>query len=209
MEFNRVLDAFILEHQDERNTLFRVDHVDSGEWLLIDPVAGVLSFGDDSTTAPQGLLGCSDAIQRGEVAARFAGAGLSALRELDWAGDPGSPTAASSANPEPEQQPQGSAREAHLRDVRAMPKLDQAALDDFCQVWADTGYIEYVNDGEAYYVLFDSQLYEEVDPSVRDGVLKAIDTLGLAIVDSLTGEHSGEIWVRCDPRVDLELEEWG
>jgi len=28
------------------------------------------------------------------------------------------------------------------------------------------------------------------------------------VVDSLTGKHSGEIWGRCEPRVDLELEQW-
>ncbi|WP_424187423.1 DUF6357 family protein [Actinokineospora sp. G85] len=81
---------------------------------------------------------------------------------------------------------------------------DREAVDRFCRIWADSGY----NDRwDAHYVLFDG---DDVDDAgeVRDELLAVVQTLGLERVDAPPGAASGEVWVRTDPRIDAELENW-
>ncbi|SMC49021.1 DUF6357 family protein [Lentzea albidocapillata] len=82
--------------------------------------------------------------------------------------------------------------------------LDREALTSFCKIWADSGY----NDRwDVHYVLFDSRTLEEAGPA-RDDLLELVRTLGLERVDTPRGAATGEVWVRTDPRVDVELGNW-
>ncbi|WP_203686681.1 hypothetical protein [Streptomyces sp. SID14515] len=93
---------------------------------------------------------------------------------------------------------------AAAEEQSATAPSDQKAVDRFCAIWADTGY----NDRwDVHYVLFDGYELDE-DPEVRDELLGLVRTLGLEHVDTPPGAAAGEVWVRTDPRIDAELENW-
>ena len=207
--FPIALDQFIAEHLDEGDNIFRVDHLESGEWLLIDVEAGILSFGDNSGDTEPKFMPYDTTDKRSDVAIRFAGTGNSALEEMDeWTSNRDSLRGHQAAEAERRRREEMSASDEHEGNIQSLPPLDQTELDAFCQVWSDTGYVEYINDDEAYYVLFDTYEYDDVEESERERALAAISALGLTVVDSRSGQYSGEIWVRTDPRVDKELGLW-
>lgn len=84
---------------------------------------------------------------------------------------------------------------------------EDAAIERFCRIWADSGYNEYDGD-DTYYVLFDSTAANDVDAAEREDLLATIGELGLERVATPADSESGEVWVRVDPRIDDELENW-
>lgn len=45
--------------------------------------------------------------------------------------------------------------------------------------------------------------------AAREELLQPVDALGLRIAEALAGAPGGDVRVRSDPRVDVELEKWG
>lgn len=79
-----------------------------------------------------------------------------------------------------------------------------AAIDEVGRIWADSGYVDPT---DSYYIFFDSQDIDD-DRADRAELLKLIEFLGLERVDTPADAAGGEVWVRSDPRLDAECEQW-
>lgn len=81
--------------------------------------------------------------------------------------------------------------------------LPRKAVERFRWLWAATGY----NDPTGvHHVFFDSCSLEGAGDA-RYELLSLISTLGLEQVDNPPGASEGEVWVRTDPRIDVERED--
>ena len=87
------------------------------------------------------------------------------------------------------------------------PKLDSKTLTAFCKMWASHGHNKYDGDTLTFHVLFDGGSSDDQSAN-RDELLRIIEALGLELVDTPKNAAEGSVWVRADPRVDLELEKW-
>ncbi|MEV1157198.1 hypothetical protein AB0J27_17565 [Micromonospora chokoriensis] len=81
---------------------------------------------------------------------------------------------------------------------------EAAAIDEVGRIWADSGYVDPT---DQFYIFFDSKDVDD-DRADRAELLQLIDFLGLERVDARTGAAGGEVWVRSDPRLDAQCEQW-
>ncbi|GAB4102387.1 hypothetical protein AB0C44_24280 [Micromonospora taraxaci] len=104
---------------------------------------------------------------------------------------------------------------ADLADLDASPETrgaaraatfttEAAAIDEVGRIWADSGYVDPT---DQYYIFFDSTDVDD-DRADRAELLQLIDFLGLERVDAPAGAAGGEVWVRSDPRLDAQCEQW-
>ncbi|MFD8643754.1 hypothetical protein ACFV14_26055 [Streptomyces zaomyceticus] len=81
---------------------------------------------------------------------------------------------------------------------------ETAAIEEVARIWADSGYVD---PSDRYYVFFDSHGVDE-DRAERAELLKLIEFLGIERVEAPAGAAGGEVWVRTDPRLDVECARW-
>ncbi|MGW0214293.1 hypothetical protein ACWDXH_07860 [Micromonospora chokoriensis] len=81
---------------------------------------------------------------------------------------------------------------------------EAAAIDEVGRIWADSGYVDPT---DQYYIFFDSTDVDD-DRADRAELLQLIEFLGLERVDAPAGAAGGEVWVRSDPRLDAQCEQW-
>ncbi|WP_327308538.1 hypothetical protein OG730_37910 [Streptomyces sp. NBC_01298] len=81
---------------------------------------------------------------------------------------------------------------------------EAAAIGEFARIWANSGYVD---PSDQYYVFFDSHGVDE-DRAERAELLELIGFLGIERVDAPDGAAGGEVWVRTDPRLDVECARW-
>ncbi|MGW5560540.1 hypothetical protein ACWER9_25370 [Micromonospora sp. NPDC003944] len=104
---------------------------------------------------------------------------------------------------------------ANLADLDASPEArgaaraatittEAAAIDEVGRIWADSGYVDPT---DQYYIFFDSKDVDD-DRADRAELLQLIEFLGLERVDTPAEAAGGEVWVRSDPRLDAECEQW-
>lgn len=210
LKFSTAFNNFLKKHVSEENTTFRLERVLTDEALIIETAFGIVGRvreGDDPEVSYRRYERRTDG---SDLQLRFAYSGYGALDgHGPWTPDRESLLPDESfENLELAWVQELRRNEQRRREIAAMPKLDRSALNQFCRTWANTGYNEYVSDSEAYYVLFDSRTLEEVGAD-RDELLQTVQVLGLQIAEAPAEAPTGEVWVACDPRVDLELEKWG
>ncbi|MEU1601909.1 hypothetical protein [Micromonospora matsumotoense] len=104
---------------------------------------------------------------------------------------------------------------ADLADLDAPPETrgaaraatittEAAALEEVARIWADSGFVD---PSDRYYVFFDSHGVDD-DRADRAVLLQLIEFLGLERVDAPAGAAGGEVWVRTDPRLEVECARW-
>ncbi|WP_422753010.1 hypothetical protein [Micromonospora sp. WMMD708] len=81
---------------------------------------------------------------------------------------------------------------------------EEGALQEVARIWADSGCVD---PSDRYYVFFHTRSADE-DRAERATVLKLIGFLGLERVDAPAGATGGEVWVRTDPRLEVECARW-
>lgn len=81
---------------------------------------------------------------------------------------------------------------------------EAAAIEEVGRIWADSGIVD---PSDKYYVFFESHGVDD-DRAERAELLQLIDFLGLERVDAPAGAAGGEVWVRTDPRLDVEAARW-
>ncbi|CAM5321339.1 hypothetical protein SAVIM338S_00767 [Streptomyces avidinii] len=81
---------------------------------------------------------------------------------------------------------------------------EAAAIEEVARIWADSGYVD---PSDRYYVFFGSHGVDE-DRAERAELLELIAFLGIERVDAPDGAAGGEVWVRTDPRLDVECARW-
>lgn len=81
---------------------------------------------------------------------------------------------------------------------------EAAAIEEVARIWGDSGCVD---PSDQYYVFFDSHGVDD-DRAERAELLKLIEFLGIARVDAPTEAAGGEVWVRTDPRLDVECARW-
>ncbi|MEU8217730.1 hypothetical protein AB0C47_18390 [Micromonospora taraxaci] len=81
---------------------------------------------------------------------------------------------------------------------------EAAAIDEVGRIWADSGYVDPT---DQYYIFFDSKDVDD-DRADRAELLQLIEFLGLERVDAPAEATEGEVWVRSDPRLDAQCEQW-
>ncbi|TDE90066.1 hypothetical protein EXU48_19315 [Occultella glacieicola] len=209
LKFSKAFDTFLRKHVSEENSTFRLERVLTDEVMVIETSLGIIGRVRNGDSPEATYRRYERRTDGAELQLRFAFRGYEALdAHGPWVSDRETLLPDDSfENLELAWARELDRREQRRREIAAMPKLDKKALNQFCRAWADTGYNEYVSDSEVYYVLFDGRTLDEAG-AARDELLTAIETLGLALVEPQAGAPAGEVWVRSDPRVDLELEKW-
>ncbi|MER5966443.1 DUF6357 family protein [Streptomyces sp. NPDC002057] len=86
----------------------------------------------------------------------------------------------------------------------AMITTEAAAIEETARIWADSGCVD---PSDQYYVFFDSHGVDD-DRAERAALLKLIEFLGIERVDAPAEGAGGEVWVRTDPRLDVEFARW-
>ncbi|MGW8501100.1 hypothetical protein [Streptomyces sp. CLCI03] len=81
---------------------------------------------------------------------------------------------------------------------------EAAAIEEVARIWVDSGIVD---PSDQYYVFFDSHDVDD-DRAERAELLKLIAFLGLERVDAPADAAGGEVWVRTDPRLDVECARW-
>ncbi|MBL3686102.1 hypothetical protein D3248_03910 [Leucobacter zeae] len=210
LKFSKAFGDFIKKHVSEDNTTFRLERTLTDETLIIETAVGIVGRVRGGAEPEADYRRYERRTDGADLQLRFAYRGCEALdAHGPWTRDRESLLPDDTfENAELAWVEDLRRQEARRRESAAMPKLDRKALQRFCRAWADTGYTEYVSEQEAYYVLCDSRTLEEAG-AARDELLHEIRTLGLQVVDTPAGAAGGEVWVRTDPRVDVELEKWG
>lgn len=78
------------------------------------------------------------------------------------------------------------------------------AIEKVARIWGDSGIVD---PSDQFYVFFDAHALDDA-PADRAELLGLITFLGLQRVDAPAGAAAGEVWVRTDERLDVELEKW-
>ncbi|CAM3473811.1 DUF6357 domain-containing protein [Occultella aeris] len=102
-----------------------------------------------------------------------------------------------------------------LGDVDATPEergaaraetitTESMAIHEVARIWGDSGIVDPT---DQYYVFFDSHSLDD-DQAERAELLTLIELLGLERVHAPAEAADGEVWVRTDPRLDVEFEKW-
>ncbi|MCI4061950.1 hypothetical protein MRQ36_04965 [Micromonospora sp. R77] len=86
----------------------------------------------------------------------------------------------------------------------AMMTTESAAIEEVGRIWADSGIVD---PSDQYYVFFDSHDLDD-DRADRAELLQLVAFLGLDRVDAPAEAAEGEVWVRTDPRLDVECARW-
>ncbi|MFG3043042.1 hypothetical protein ACGFYZ_39720 [Streptomyces sp. NPDC048330] len=81
---------------------------------------------------------------------------------------------------------------------------EAAAVEEVARIWAASGCVD---PSDQHYVFFDSHDLDD-DRAERAELLQLIEFLGLERVDAPAGAAGGEVWVRTDPRLDVECARW-
>lgn len=79
-----------------------------------------------------------------------------------------------------------------------------AAIEEIARIWTDSGTVDPT---DQHYVFFDSHDVGD-DRAERAELLKLIEFLGIERVDTPAEAADGEVWVRTDPRLDVEFARW-
>ncbi|MEV0879975.1 hypothetical protein AB0I85_19355 [Micromonospora echinofusca] len=104
---------------------------------------------------------------------------------------------------------------ADLSDLDASPETrgaaraatittEAAAIEEVARIWADSGSVD---PSDQYYVFFESHDVDD-DRAERAELLQLIGFLGLERVDAPAEAAGGGVWVRTDPRLDVECARW-
>jgi len=102
-----------------------------------------------------------------------------------------------------------------LADLDASPEVrgaaradaittEAAAIEAVARIWADSGHVDPT---DQYYVFFGSHGLDD-DRAERAELLGLLESLGLERLDVPAGTPDGEVWVRTDPRLDVEFARW-
>ncbi|MEH0932138.1 hypothetical protein [Micromonospora sp. CPCC 205558] len=102
-----------------------------------------------------------------------------------------------------------------LSDLNASPETrgaaraatfttEAAAITEVGRIWADSGIVD---PSDTYYVFFDSHDVDD-DRAERAELLQLTAFLGLERVDAPAQAAGGEVWVRTDPRLEVECARW-
>ncbi|MFY7068700.1 hypothetical protein ACOQFV_22825 [Nocardiopsis changdeensis] len=209
LKFSTAFNGFIKKHVSEDNSTFRLERVLTDEVLVIETAFGIVGRVRDGEDAEADYRRYERRTDGVDLQLRFAYRGHAALDDHGpWTTDRESLLPDESfENLELAWARESRRVEQRRREVAAMPKLDRKALKRFCGIWADTGHNEYVSDAEVYYVLFGGRTLAEAG-AARDELLETVEALGLHIAETPAGASPGEVWVRSDPRIDMELEKW-
>lgn len=209
LKFSTAFNRFIKKHVSDENSTFRLERVLTDETLIIETALGIVARVRNGENPEVSYRRYARRTDCSDLQLRFAYRGYAALDDHGpWTPDRESLLPDDSfENLELAWVRELRRSEQRRREIAAMPKLDKKALKEFGKTWADTGYNAHVSDSEECYVLFDSRTVDEAG-AARDRLLKTIEDLGLDVVEAPVGASSGEVWVRSDPRVDLELEKW-
>ncbi|WP_194822611.1 hypothetical protein [Micromonospora sp. S-DT3-3-22] len=81
---------------------------------------------------------------------------------------------------------------------------EAAAFQEVARIWADSGCVD---PSDRYHVFFDAHGVDD-DRADRATLLKLIEFVGLERVDAPAGAAGGEVWVRTDPRLEVECARW-
>ncbi|MDX2561360.1 hypothetical protein PV371_17080 [Streptomyces sp. TX20-6-3] len=81
---------------------------------------------------------------------------------------------------------------------------EAGAVEEVARIWVDSGYVD---PSDQYYVFFDSHGADD-DRAERAELLKLIEFLGVERAEAPTEAAGGEVWVRTDPRLDVEFARW-
>lgn len=209
LKFSTAFNNFIKKHVSEENSTFRLERVLTDEALVIETAHGIIGRVRNGENPEASYRRYERRTDGTDLQLRFAHSGYAALDEHGpWSSDRENLLPDDSfENLELAWVRESRRIEQRRREIAAMPKLDKKVLNQFCKAWADTGYNEYVSDSEAYHVLFDGRTLAEAG-AARDELLKTVEALGLHVVEAPASASSGEVWVRCDPRIEIELEKW-
>ncbi|MBZ2196572.1 hypothetical protein [Occultella gossypii] len=209
LKFWTAFSNFVKKHLSEENSTFRLERVLTDETLIIETAHGIVGRVRNGASPEVSYRRYERRTDGTDLQLRFAHSGYAALDDHGpWTSDRESLLPDDSfENLELAWVREMRESELRRREIAALPKLDKKALNQFCKTWADTGHNEYIGDSDEYYVLFHSRTVAEAG-AARDELLKTVGALGLHLVEAPASAPSGEVWVRCDPRVDLELEKW-
>lgn len=94
--------------------------------------------------------------------------------------------------------------EARGRARAAAITTASAAIEEVARIWAASGIVD---PSDRFYVFFESESLEE-HQAERAELIELIGFLGLDRVDPPAEADDGEVWVRTDPRLDTEFEQW-
>lgn len=213
LKLSGAITAFFRKHVSAENATFTFERPDDQEALTMETGTGIMvrQRGDE---APEFTRFTAMGGGGQNYWLRFATSGYAALDTLtelldaNWVTDRESVLPDDSyANFELADVEARAKAEERRRLVRSMPKLDRKLLKQFCQAWGNHGYNVYDGEEPTFHVLFDGGTSESV-AAARSELLDVISELGLETVDAPADAPAGSIWVRADPRVDLELEKW-
>ncbi|MFG3148818.1 hypothetical protein [Streptomyces sp. NPDC048243] len=81
---------------------------------------------------------------------------------------------------------------------------EAAAIEEVARIWADSGSVD---PSGRHHVFFDAHSVDD-DRAERAELLKLLEFLGIERVDAPAERARGEVWVRTDPRLDVEGARW-
>lgn len=213
LKLHTAFNTLFRKHASEDNTTFVIERPDDDESLRMETAAGIIERrrGEEP---PQYTRFYATGGGMSNIWTRFAARGYAALDELpewlnvEWVLDRASILPDESyVNFELAEAESHRRAEERRRQIRAMPKLDRKALTEFCKMWDRHGHDEYDGETPTHHVFFDGGAGDD-EAVDREELLRIVETLGLEIADTPQRAAEGSVWVRADPRVDLELEKW-
>ncbi|MCX4775340.1 DUF6357 family protein [Streptomyces sp. NBC_01264] len=182
--------AFSAFFRDRDSDTYTISDEPSGQSLVLMPGQGVISRIKDAGRTRSEYLQVDRGNRYLPSAMLFFENGYAGLDRFgQWFSD----RADLYASPET----RGAARAAAIT-------TEVAAIQEVGRIWADSGCVD---PSDQYYVFFDSHGVDD-DRAERAELLELIGFLGLERVDAPAGAAGGEVWVRTDPRLDVECARW-
>lgn len=182
--------AFSAFFRDRESDTYAITDEPAGQSLVLMPRAGVISRIKDADRPRREYLQVDRGNRYLPSAMLFFENGYAGLDRFgQWFAD----LADLDASPET----RGAARAASIT-------TEAAAVEEVARIWAASGIVD---PSDQYYVFFDSHGVDD-DRAERAVLLKLIEFLGLERVDAPAEAAGGEVWVRADPRLDVEFARW-
>lgn len=182
--------AFSAFFRGRESDIYTIRDASAGQSLVLRPRLGVISRIKDADQAWAEHLRVDRANRYLPSAMLFFENGYAGL---DYFGQWFSDLSDLDASPET----RGAARAATIT-------TEAAAIEEVGRIWADSGCVD---PSDQYYVFFDSHDVDD-DRAERAELLQLIEFLGLERVDAPAEAAGGEVWVRTDPRLDVECARW-
>lgn len=170
--------------------VFTIEDQETGQRVVLMPKRGVISRSDgvEGSRAEHLKVGHANAYM--PAAMRFFENGFAGLSHSgQWL------TELDMLDASPEER--GAARAQTI-------KTESVAVEEVGRIWADSGIVD---PSDQYYVFFESGGVDD-DRAERAELLKLIEFLSLERVDAPVEAADGAVWVRTDPRLDVEFENW-